>query len=281
MSENIPGCDFKKEDVLIINDKDFNTDNVCVITGVASGIGKATAIAAAMNGLTVLGLDSDEKGGRKTYNIIQSIGNVMHFDEVVLCDEENLEISIVLGELMLGRIKYLINIAGIQHIDSIENFPMETYDQMQDIMIRAPFYLSQLCIPYMKENGGGVVANMASIHSHVCTKYKSAYNIAKFALRGLTQSIAAEGGEYNIRSFSVSTGYVSTPLVAKQIPTQAKQRGITEDEVVSEVMMGNSRIKEMMSPIEVANLFIHGISKHGKYFVGNDILADGGVVLTY
>jgi 3-hydroxybutyrate dehydrogenase len=99
-------------------------------------------------------------------------------------------------------------------------------------------------------------------------------------MRALSQSIAAEG-DGNIRSFSVSTGFVKTNLALGQIPSQAKQRGITTDEVVHDVMLGKSRVKEMMSPIEAANLFIFGFSRYSNYLVGGDLLFDGGVVLTY
>jgi len=159
---------------------------------------------------------------------------------------------------------------------------MEKYDLMQRIMLRAPFYLSKLTIPYMKKSsdGSGVIGNMTSVHAHTCTLNKPAYNITKFGLRALTQSIAAEGMG-KIRSFSVSTGFIKTALTLKQIPAQAEQRGITPEEVVREVMMGQSRIKEMMSPIEVANLFVFGFSRFAKYLIGGDLLFDGGMVLTY
>jgi 3-hydroxybutyrate dehydrogenase len=182
----------------------------------------------------------------------------------------------------LGNIRFLANIAGIQHIDSVANFPMEKYDLMQRLMLRAPFYLSQLAIAHMHQNddGFGVIGHMASIHAHICTLNKPVYNIVKFGLRALAQSISAEG-DGRIRAFTVSTGFVKTPLALNQIPSQAEQRGITADEVVRDVMLGKSRVKEMMSPIEVANLFLFGFSKHARYLVGGDLLFDGGVVLTY
>lgn len=129
-------------------------------------------------------------------------------------------------------------------------------------------------------DGTGVIGNMASVHGHICTRNKPVYNITKFGLRALSQSISAEG-EGRIRSFTVSTGFVKTPLVLNQIPAQAKQRGITPEAVVRDVMMGPSRVKEMMPPIDVANLFIFGMSHHGNYLVGGDMLFDGGMVLTY
>jgi 3-hydroxybutyrate dehydrogenase len=130
------------------------------------------------------------------------------------------------------------------------------------------------------EDGKGAIGNMSSIHGHIVTKNKPVYNITKFALRGLTQSIAAEG-EGKIRSFTVSTGFVRTPLALNQIPDQARQRGISPEEVVRDVMMGRSQVKEMMTPIEVGNLFTVGFSHVGKYLIGGDLLFDGGLVKTY
>ena len=159
---------------------------------------------------------------------------------------------------------------------------MEKYDLMQRLMLRAPFYLSKLAIPFMKKSkdGTGAVGNMSSVHGHMCTMNKPVYNITKFGLRGLTQSIAAEGGG-KVRSFTVSTGFVKTPLALNQIPAQAQQRGISQEQVVSDVMMGRSRVKEMMPPVDVANLFVFGFSHYARYLVGGDLLFDGGMVLTY
>jgi len=271
----------QKEDILIVRDKYFRPGNIAIVTGAASGIGRATTIALSVNGLTVVGMDVDEKGGQQTTKLAKELGGKVIFIQTDLTKDEELEQSIH-ETAQHGKIKFLANIAGIQHINPIENFPMEMYDLMQKIMLRAPFYLSKLCIPHMKvsEDGTGAVGNMSSIHGHIVTRNKPVYNIVKFGLRGLAQSIAAEG-EGKIRGFSVSVGFVKTPLALKQIPDQAKQRGITPEEVVKNVMMGKSQIKEMMSPIEVANLFVIGFSFLGKYLIGGDLLFDGGVVKTY
>jgi 3-hydroxybutyrate dehydrogenase len=273
--------EIKREDILFLNDEYFNTNNICIVTGSGSGIGRALAIAAAANNLLTVGLDVNEENSIRTQKMAQEMNGRMIFIKTDLTQDEDIE-NAVKEASKLGTIKYLANIAGIQHIDSVENFPMEKYDLMQRIMLRAPFYLSKLTIPHMKKSsdGTGVIGNMSSIHAHICTINKPAYNITKFGIRALTQSIAAEG-EGKIRSFSVSTGFVKTPLALKQIPAQAEQRGITQEEVVQDVMMGASRIKEMMSPIDVANLFIFGFSRFARYLVGGDLLFDGGVVLTY
>lgn len=271
----------KKEDIMILSDPDFNPGHVCLVTGAAGGIGRATAVAAAANNLMTVGLDIDEKEGNKTQRLAREMGGQMIFIKADLTHDEDLK-QAVSEAAKLGSIKYLANIAGIQHIDCVENFPMEKYDYMQRLMLRAPFYLSQLVIPHIKKskNGTGAIGAMASIHAHICTLNKPAYNVMKFGLRALTQSLAAEGMG-KIRAFSVSTGFVKTALTLKQIPIQAKQRGINPKEVVQDVMLGNSRVKEMMTPLEVANLFLFGFSRFAKYLVGGDLLFDGGMVLTY
>lgn len=270
-----------REDVFIIDDRAFNRDNVCIVTGAGTGIGRATAIAAAANGLIVFGLDIDETNGRETQKLARDMGGQMIFLQADLTRDKELE-NAVTEAAKLGTIRYLANIAGIQHIDAIENFPMERYDYMQRLMLRAPFYLSKLVIPHMQQSpdGGGVIGHMASIHAHICTVNKPVYNIVKFGLRALAQSISAEGNGA-IRSFTASTGFVKTPLALNQVPAQARQRGISPEAVVRDVMLGKSRVKEMMTPVEVANLFLFGFSEHAKYLVGGDLLFDGGVVLTY
>ncbi len=271
----------KKDEILILQDNQYNPENVCIVTGAGTGIGRATAIAAAANNLMAVGLDINEVEGKKTQKMAGEIGGQMIFIRTDLTEDENIEHA-VQEAAKLGTVKFLANIAGIQHIASVDNFPMEKYDLMQRLMLRAPFYLSKLTIPHMKKSkdGTGVIGNMTSVHAYICTVNKPVYNITKFGLRALTQSIAAEGGG-KIRSFSVSTNFVKTPLALNQIPAQAEQRGITTEEVVRDVMMGKSRIKEMMSPIEVANLFIFGFSRYARYLIGGDLLFDGGAVLTY
>jgi 3-hydroxybutyrate dehydrogenase len=278
---NIEEPKINSADILTLSDDWFSLENVCIVTGAGTGIGRAVAIAAAVNGLMTVGLDINETEGEKTKETAIALGGRMVFLKTDLTKDEDMEAAVGKASDM-GRICFLANIAGLQHIDPIERFPMETYDLMQRVMLRAPFYLSKLVIPYMKKATPwhGVIANMASVHAHICTKNKPAYNITKFGLRALSQSISAEG-EGKIRSFTVSSGFVKTPLALKQIPFQAAQRKVSQEAIITDVMMGKSRIKEMMSPIEVANLFIFGFSKFSNYLVGGDLLFDGGMTLTY
>jgi 3-hydroxybutyrate dehydrogenase len=270
-----------KDEILLLDDPCFTASNVCIISGAGSGIGRALAIAAAANGLLAIGLDVNKKAGEAAVETARALGGRMQFIQADLTKDEDIE-KAIRQSADLGNIRYLANIAGIQHVSPIEDFPIEKYDYMHRLMLRAPFYLSKLAIPYMKKNrdGCGVIGSMCSIHAHICTVNKAVYAMMKFGLRGLTQAISAEG-QGKIRSFSVTTPYVKTPLALKQIPDQARTRNITEQQVVEEVMLGKSRVKELMNPIEAANIFMYGFSRYAKFLAGSDLMIDGGMVLTY
>ena len=269
--------------VLQLDDERFHPDNVAVVTGAASGIGRATAIALAVNGLTVVGLDVDEAGLDDTVETVESLdadGRAVAA-AADLTDDAETEAAIE-AAAEEGQIRYLANIAGMQHIASIPEFPMETYDTMTDVMVRAPFLLSKLVMPHVRatEDGVGAIGNMSSVHGRYATRDKATYITAKHALNGLTRSIAAEG-DGTLRGFSISAGYVLTPLMADQIADTAEERGITEDEVIEDVMLGQARTKELMMPVEVANLFVFGFSSHARHLNGGDLLFDGGYTKTY
>jgi 3-hydroxybutyrate dehydrogenase len=174
----------KKEEILVVKDKYFHNKNVAIVTGASSGVGRATAIALAVNGLTVVGTDVAAQGGKETTEMAKELGGEVVFIKGDLTKDQEIEES-VRQAARYGSIKFLANIAGIQHIDSIDNFPMKAYDLMMSIMLRAPFYLSKLCIPHIKksEDGIGAIGNMCSVHGHIVTKNKPAYNITKFGLR--------------------------------------------------------------------------------------------------
>jgi 3-hydroxybutyrate dehydrogenase len=271
------------DDVLRVPDDRFTTDTVAIVTGAGSGIGRATAVALASNGLTVAALDIDEEGLDDSVDVAESVdasGRVVPI-KCDLTDDDALEAAVE-GAAELGTIRYAANIAGMQHIASIADFPIDRYDFMHDLMLRAPFVLSKHVIPHIEatDDGVGAIANMSSIHGHYATQKKPAYITMKHGLTGLTRAIAAEG-DGSLRGFSVSVGYVLTPLMVDQIEDTAAERGITEREVIENVMLGQARTKEMMTPIEVANLFVFGFSSHGRHLNGGDLRWDGGYTTTY
>jgi 3-hydroxybutyrate dehydrogenase len=275
--------ELRGEDLLVVDDPHFTGETVALVTGAASGIGRATAVALAANGLTTVATDVDEGGLGGTADLALDVG--APGDVVVatadLTDDEDVERVVSLAADR-GALRYVANVAGIQHVAPLEAFPMERYDLLTDVMLRAPFLVAKLAIPHIRatDDGVGAIGNMSSVHGHYATRDKPAYVTAKHGLHGLTKAIAAEGGG-TIRGFSVSVGYVETPLMLNQIADTARERGLSEREVVEGVMLGQARTKALMAPSEVANLFVFGFSRHGRFLDGGDLLWDGGYVTTY
>ncbi|WP_247006075.1 SDR family oxidoreductase [Halorientalis litorea] len=272
-----------RDDLLVLEDPYFHDGTVAIVTGAASGIGRATAVGLAANGLTVVGADIDEDGLNETKAIADDLGasGPIHAVESDLTDDEDVA-AVAETAAAEGDLRFVANIAGMQHIASIPEFPMEKYDLLTDIMLRSPFKMAQETMPYIRgtDDGHGAIANMSSVHGHYATKDKPAYITAKHGITGLTRAIAAEG-DGTLRGFSVSVGYVLTPLMVNQIQDTAVERDISEQAVVEDVMLGQARTKEMMTPAEVANLFTFGFSSHAAHLNGADLLFDGGYTHTY
>jgi 3-hydroxybutyrate dehydrogenase len=270
------------DDLLTVEDPHFTTDSVALVTGAASGIGQATAVALAANDLTVCGADIDEEGLEETADMVETVADAGEYVpiETDLTDDVEAEAAVE-HATEHGDLRYLANIAGMQHISPLAEFPMEKYDLLEGIMLRAPFLLSKELMAHARDlEGPKAIANMSSVHGQYATKDKPAYITAKHGLTGLTRSIAADG-QGDVRGFSVSVGYVLTPLMINQIEDTAKERGISKQEVVDNVMLGQARTKEFITPAEVANLFTFGLSTHGRLLNGADLLWDGGYTHTY
>lgn len=271
------------DDFLTVEDEHFDPETVALVTGAGSGIGQATAAALAANGLTVVGADIDEAGLTETSALVEDLevpGTVLSVPTDLASEADvRAAVEAAAGE---GSLRYVANIAGMQHIASLPGFPTDKFDQLLDVMLRGPFLVAKHAMPEIREtnDGVGAIANMSSVHGHYATQDKPAYITAKHGLHGLTRAIAAEG-EGVLRAFTVSVGYVLTPLMINQIEDTAAERGISERAVVEDVMLGQARTKEMMTPAQVANLFTFGLSRHGRHLNGGDMLWDGGFTTTY
>src|SRR4029079_9842860 len=135
-----------------------------------------------------------------------------------------------------GTVDVLVNNAGIQHVEKIEDFPIEKWDQIIAINLSSSFHTMRDAIPLMKSRKHGRIINIASAHGLVASPFKSAYVAAKHGILGLTKTVALETAEHGITANAICPGYVLTPLVQKQIPETAKARGITQEQVVKDVL---------------------------------------------
>ncbi|WP_408952923.1 3-hydroxybutyrate dehydrogenase [Lysobacter sp. Hz 25] len=214
---------------------------VAVVTGAASGIGKEIAHELARAGAAIAIADLNQAGAQAVADEIagnggRAIGVAMDVtDEVAV----NAGIERVVAEL--GGIDILVSNAGIQIVNPIENYAFADWKKMLAIHLDGAFLTTKAALPHMyKDNKGGTVIYMGSVHSHEASPLKSAYVTAKHGLLGLSRVLAKEGAKHGVRSHVVCPGFVRTPLVDKQIPEQAKELGISEDEVIKKVMLGNT-----------------------------------------
>jgi 3-hydroxybutyrate dehydrogenase len=176
----------------------------------------------------------------------------------------------------LGGVDVLVNNAGIQHVAAIEDFPEETYEKIIAINLSSAFYTTKYCVPLMKRAGWGRIVNVASAHAKRASPFKSAYVAAKHGLAGLTKTTALELGPHKITANAVCPGYVRTELVEKQIGVTARARGISEEEVVSKVMLGNQPTGEFVGIDELGALVDYLCSDQARSVNGSIISIDGG-----
>jgi 3-hydroxybutyrate dehydrogenase len=240
------------------------TGRSALVTGAASGIGRACAGRLARAGASVTVLDVDGDAAKK---VAEGIGG-----EALQADLSDYE---VLDNLEVDA-EIIVNNAGLQHVAPIEEFPPERFSLILRIMLEAPFRILQKALPGMYEKGWGRVVNISSVHGLRASPYKSAYVSAKHGLEGLSKTVALEGGPRGVTSNCVDPAYVKTPLVEKQIADQARIHGISEDEVIEKIMLTEPAIKRLIEPEEVAELALFLCSKEASFINGASIVMDGG-----
>ncbi|MGF6936330.1 3-hydroxybutyrate dehydrogenase [Paraburkholderia sp. UCT70] len=214
---------------------------VAVVTGAASGIGKQIALTLSAAGAAVAIADLNQDGANAVAEEIRKGGGKAIGVAMDVTNEEAVNQGIDKVAEEFGSIDILVSNAGIQIVNPIENYSFPDWKKMQAIHVDGAFLTTKAALKHMyKDNRGGVVIYMGSVHSHVASPLKSAYVTAKHALLGLSRVLAKEGAAHNVRSHVVCPGFVRTPLVDKQIPEQAKEFGISEEEVIKRVMLGGT-----------------------------------------
>jgi 3-hydroxybutyrate dehydrogenase len=235
-----------------------------LVTGGASGIGRACVVRLAAAGADVVVLDRDAEAAKDVAATVGGTAVVADLSDLDAVDGLDLDVDV------------LVNNAGLQHVAPVHEFPVERFSYILRLMLEAPFRLARGALPHMYERGWGRVVNISSIHGLRASAYKSAYVTAKHGLEGLSKVIALEGAEKGVTSNCVNPAYVRTPLVENQIADQAKAHGLSEDEVVGEVMLAPAAVKRLIEPEEVAEAVAYLCSGAAASITGTSLALDGG-----
>ncbi len=230
-------------------------DKVCIITGAARGIGEGIAKRYIADGARVAIADLRLADANDTANALTRKGPGKAIGiEMNVTDEAQVNAGVQKVVDTWGGVDVLVSNAGIQIVHEIENFPFAEWKKLLSIHLDGAFLTSKACIPHMYKKGSGSIIFMGSVHSKEASPLKSAYVTAKHGLLGLARVISKEGAAHGVKSNVICPGFVKTPLVAKQIPEQAAELGISEKQVVDEIMLGGTVDKEFTTIEDVAEI---------------------------
>jgi 3-hydroxybutyrate dehydrogenase len=248
-----------------------------VVTGSATGIGKAIAEGFAREGARVAIADFNLSGAESVAQEIRSRKETAIPVQMDVSDEKSVESGFATVVKEFGSIDVLLSNAGIQIIHPIVEFPFSDWQKVVAVHLHGAFLTTKAAMRSMIAGGrGGCVLYTGSIHSHIASPNKSAYVAAKHALSGLTKSVAKEGAKHKIRANLISPGFVRTALVEKQIPEQVQQLGITEEEVVKNVMLGATVDGEFTSLEDLAETAIFLAAFPSLALTGQSIVVSHG-----
>lgn len=236
-----------------------------IVTGAASGIGRAIAERLVEGGMDVLAVDRnpdpDGPGVAFEADLATRAGNRSAV-------EEALE--------RFGRLDVLVPNAGFQHVAPVDEFPEDTWDAMLSVLLTSPFLLAKYAWEALKESPDAAIVIVASVHGLVASPFKAGYVSAKHGTMGLTRVLALEGAEFGITATAVCPGYVRTPLVEAQIADQARAHGMPEEHVLRDVILAPQAIKRLIEPSEVAETVAFLLGPGGRAFSGSPVTMDLG-----
>lgn len=243
-----------------------------LVTGGASGIGRAIAEAMVGAGADVTILDRDEDGDVVAAEIGASSAYIDLSDpDFIEYLRRDLDCPFVLDDIDI-----LVNNAGLQHVSPIEEFPPAKFDYILRVMLQAPFELIRATLPGMKARKWGRIINVSSVHGLRASAGKAAYVAAKHGLEGLSKVTALEGGPHGVTSNCINPAFVNTPLMRDQVAAQATLHGISEDRVLAEVMLERVAVKRLIEPSEVAELALMLCGPASASISGASFAIDGG-----
>ena len=236
-----------------------------LVTGAASGIGRAIAARLEGDGWGVLAVDvapdPDGPGEAHAADLTTRDGNVG-------------AVEAALGRF--GRLDAVVANAGLQHVAPVEEFPEDRWDMLVAVLLTSPFLLAKHAWPALGQSGDGRFLVVASVHGLVASPYKAGYVAAKHGVLGLVKVLALEGAERGIAVAALCPGYVRTPMVEEQIAAQAAAHGIPEEQLLEDVLLAPQARKQLLEPEEVAEAAAFLLGPVGRSITGSPLLLDGG-----
>jgi len=228
-------------------------DKVAIVTGAASGIGLEIARTYAREGAKVAIADVNRDAAETAAAALRGEGGKAMAIAADVTDEGQVNAAVGAVVAAWGGVDILVSNAGVQIVHPLEEFPFAEWKKMLAIHLDGAFLTTKACLPHMYASGrGGSIIYMGSVHSKEASVFKGPYVTAKHGLIGLAKVIAKEGAKHKVRANVICPGFVRTPLVDKQIPEQAKELGISEEEVVKKVMLGHTVDGEFTTTADVA-----------------------------
>jgi 3-hydroxybutyrate dehydrogenase len=249
-------------------------ERTVLITGAGSGIGRGLAELAAADGWQVIATDLDRQSAEDVARSIVGRGGRAEAIELDVASSESIQ---RLMESLADRpIDVLINNAGLQHVARLEEFPPQRWEQLVRVMLNGACDMTRAVLPGMKRRGFGRIVNIGSIHSLVASPFKSAYVAAKHGLLGFSKVVALETAQSDITINTICPSYVRTPLVEKQIASQARTHGISEDQVIREIMLKPMPKGAFITMEELYGIVAFLASNCARNITGQAIAVDGG-----
>jgi 3-hydroxybutyrate dehydrogenase len=236
-----------------------------LVTGAASGIGRAVAARLVAEGGRVLAVDlhPDPEGPGEPFEADLS---TRHGNQAAV--QEALD--------RFGGLDAVVANAGFQHVAPIEEFPEERWEQLLAVLLTSPFLLARHAWPALGESGDGRFLAIASVHGLVASPYKAGYVAAKHGLLGLVKVLALEGAERGISVTAICPGYVRTPIVESQLEAQARATGVAPERVLEDVLLAPQAVKRLLEPEEVAETAAFLLGPGGRAFTGAPVVMDLG-----
>lgn len=252
-------------------------DKVAIVTGAASGIGLEIAREFAKEGAKIAIADLNLDGAKQAAKGIEDEGGTAIGVAMNVTDEAQVNAGVDEVVKKLGGVDVLVSNAGIQHIDPIENLSFADWKKLLAIHVDGAFLTTRACVRHMYKSGrGGSIIYMGSVHSKEASPLKAPYVTAKHGLIGLCKVVAKEGAAHNVRANVICPGFVRTPLVEKQIPEQAKDLGISEEDVIKKVMLKETVDGEFTTTQDVAECAIFFASFPSNALTGQSIVVSHG-----